>query len=62
MMSRSMAVSRIGIMASPSQDGSTVNYEISGSNESSFQSVQNNEHKEGLMQGSSSDMATFALL
>jgi len=62
MVTRCVPVGSIGISASPSQDGSTVNDEISGSNEPSFESVHNNEHKEGLMQRGSSRMATFAML
>jgi hypothetical protein len=57
-----MPIGGIGITTSPSQNGGTVNDEITGSDKPSAQSLQNKEHKEGRMQGRTSSMATFAML
>ncbi len=46
MMGGCMAVSGIRITASPSQNGSTVNDEITGPNQSGSESVHNGEHEE----------------
>jgi hypothetical protein len=62
MVSGSMPVGSIRVTASPSQDGSTVNDEIPGSDEPSSESLQNKEHKQGLMHRRTSSMATFAML
>jgi len=62
MLSRSMSIGSIGIMASPGQDGSTVNDEITGSSQSRPQGVQNSDDKKGLMHRCSGGVATFALL
>jgi len=62
MLSGSMPIGGIRVATPPSQNGSTVNDEIPGSNESLFESLQNHQHKEGLMQGCSSGVATLALL
>lgn len=52
----------IRIMTSPSQDRSTVNDAIASPNESRSESMQDDEHKEGLVQGCSSCGTTFALV
>jgi hypothetical protein len=62
MVSGSVPKGRIGIAASPSQDGSTVNDEITGSNEPSSEGLQNGQHEERLMHRSESLMTAFALL
>jgi hypothetical protein len=61
-MGRSMPVGSIRITTTPCQNGSTVNDQITGSDESPSQSLQNHQHKEGLMQRRSGGMATFAML
>ena len=62
MVSRSVPKRSIGIMASPGEDGSTVNDEVTGSDESRVKSLQHCEHKERLIQGRSGSMPTFPLL
>jgi hypothetical protein len=62
MVSGSVSVGGIWVASSPSQDGSTVNNEITGSDKPSTQSLQHNQHKEGLMHGGTGSMATFAML
>jgi hypothetical protein len=62
MVGGSVSVGSIRVTPSPSQNGSTVNDEITGSDESPSQSLQNNQHKQGLMYRSTSSMATFAVL
>ena len=62
MVSGSVPKGRIGVAASPSQDGSTVNDEITGSDEPSSDGVQNAQHEERLVHRSASGMAAFALL
>lgn len=62
MLSWSMTRGGIGISATPSEDGSALTDEITGSNESRTQSVQHCEHEKRRMQGSSRSMAAFALL
>src|SRR5260370_39006308 len=62
MVSGSMSVGRIRITASPSQNGSTVNDQITGSDQPSAQSLQNHQHKQRLMHRGSSCMATLAML
>jgi hypothetical protein len=52
----------IRIVASPSQDGSTVNDEITSSDESPSQSLQDDKHKKRLVQRCPGSMATFAHL
>ena len=46
MVSGSVPKGRIGVAASPSQDGSTVNDEITGSDEPSSDGLQNGQHEE----------------
>jgi hypothetical protein len=62
MVSRSVPIGGIRITTSPSQNGSTVNDEITGPDEPSSQSLQNDQHKERLMQRCTRSMATFAML
>src|SRR5256885_12422341 len=62
MVSRSMSIGSIGIMAFPGQDGSTVNDEITCSYQSRPHGVQNSDDKKGLMHRGSGGMATFTLL
>jgi hypothetical protein len=62
MVSGSMTVGGIRVTTSPSQDGSTVNDQITSSHESSPLRLQNRQDKEGLMERGSRDMTTFALL
>ena len=62
MLSRSVPEGGIRVTASPSEDGGTVNDEITGSNESRSDGMQNGEHKERLVQRCSSRVATFARL
>jgi hypothetical protein len=62
MVSRSMPEGGIRITASPSQDGSTVNDEVTSSDESSSDGLQNNENKKGLMQRCPRSLAAFAML
>ncbi len=62
MVSRSVPEGSIGISVSPSEDGSTVNDEITGTDETSPESLHNGQHKQGFMQRRSGSMATFALL
>jgi len=62
MVSGSVAVGGVRVATSPSQNGSTVNDEIPGSDEPSAQILQNHQHKEGLMHRGTSSMATFAML
>src|SRR5437764_6932285 len=62
MVSGSMAKGGIGITASPGQDRSAVNDEITCPDEPRSQSIDNGEHEEGFMQRGSGGMATFALL
>jgi hypothetical protein len=62
MVSGSMPEGRIGITPSPGQDGSTVNDEITGTDEPSPERLHNDQDKQCLMQRRSSSMTTFALL
>ena len=62
MVSGSVPEGGIRITASPGENGSAVNDEIASSDESSSESLQNDQHKKGLMERRSSGMATFALL
>jgi hypothetical protein len=62
MVSGSVSVGGIWVTPSPSQNGSTVNDEITGSDESPSQSLQDDEHKQGLVRRRSCCMATFAML
>jgi hypothetical protein len=62
MMSGSVSIGSIRITSSPSQDGSTVNDQITGSDESLPQSFSDREDKERLVRWCSSRMTTFALL
>jgi hypothetical protein len=62
MVRGSVPVSSIRVTTSPSQNGSTVNDEITGSHESLSESLQNDQHKQGLVQRCSGSVATFALL
>ena len=61
-MGGSVPEGRIGITASPGQDGSTVNDEITGSDESSSDGLQNGQHEERLVRRSTSGVTAFALL
>ena len=62
MVTRSVPVGGIRVTTSSSQNGSTVNDQITGSDEPSSQRFSDREHKERLMCRCSSRMATFALL
>jgi hypothetical protein len=62
MVSGSMSIGGIWVTPSPSQDGGTINDQITGSDEPSSQSLQNHQHKKGLMQRRSGGVATFAML
>src|SRR5258708_28350176 len=62
MVSGSMAKGGIGITASPGQDGSAINDEITSSDESRLDCMQDSQHKERLIQGCTGCVATFALL
>jgi hypothetical protein len=62
MVSGCVAKGGILVTAAPSQNGSTVNDQITSPNESRAESVQNGEYKERLMQRGTSCVATFALL
>jgi len=62
MVSRSVPIGSIRIAAFPSQDGSTVNDEITGSDKPSAQGLQNHQHKQGFMWRRSGSVATFAML
>src|SRR5437016_307594 len=62
MVSGSVPEGGIRITASPGEDGSAVNDEITGPNESRSQSMHHGQHKERLMHRSSGCVATFALL
>jgi hypothetical protein len=62
MVSGSVSVGSIWVTPSPSQDGSTVNDEITGSDQPSAQSLQHDQHKQRLMHRGTSSMATFAML
>src|SRR5258708_7095843 len=62
MLSGSMTEGGVRITASPSQNGSTVNDEITSPNEPSSHGLHNREHEERLVQRGSSCMTTFALL
>jgi hypothetical protein len=62
MLSGSMPKGGVRITASPSQDGSTVNNEITSPNEPPSNGLQNCEDEERFVQRGSSCAATFALL
>jgi hypothetical protein len=62
MMGRSMSKGGIRITASPSQNGSTVNDEIPGSNEPSSDGRENREHEKRLVHRGTSSVSTFTLL
>jgi hypothetical protein len=62
MVSGSMTESGIGITASPSQDGRTVNDEITSPNESRADGMENRKHKERLIERGPCCMTAFALL
>src|SRR5581483_7140535 len=62
MVSGSMPEGRIWIAPSPSQDGSTVNDEITGSDEPMADRLPHDEHKERLMQRGSCRFPSFPLL
>jgi hypothetical protein len=62
MVSRSVSIGGIWVTPSPSQDGSTVNDEITGSDKPSAQSLHNDQHKQRLMHRGTSSMATFTML
>src|SRR5260221_13569315 len=53
MVSGSMAKGGIGITASPGQDGSAINDEITNSDESRLDCMQDSQHKERLIQAGS---------
>ena len=50
MLSRGMAISRIGIGATPGQDGDAINDEIAGTNEPAAQRGENGEDKQRFRQ------------
>jgi hypothetical protein len=62
MMSGSVSIGGIWVTPSPSQNRSTVNDQIAGSDKSSTQGLQHDQHKERLMHRGTSSMATFAML
>jgi hypothetical protein len=62
MVSGSVAEGRIRIATSPSQDGGTVNDEVTGPNESFSDGISHGENEERLVQRRASTMTAFALL
>src|SRR5260370_512825 len=62
MLSGSMTKGRIRVSASPSQDGSAIDNQIAGPNESTPQCAEDTEHKERLGQRGSSSLSTLPLL
>src|SRR5258708_2702489 len=62
MLSGSMTKGSVRITASPSQDGSTVNDEITSPDEPLSNGLQSREDKERFVQRGSGYAATFALL
>jgi hypothetical protein len=62
MMSGCMPISCIRVTASPGQDRSTINDEITSPDESAADGLQNDEHKKGLMQRCTCNLAAFAML
>jgi hypothetical protein len=62
MVSGSVSVGRIRVTTSPSEDRSTINDEITGSNQSGSKSLQDRQDKQRFMQRCSSYVATSALL
>src|SRR5512135_2607038 len=62
MVGRGMPKGGIRITASPSQDRSTVNEEVTSSNKPSSESLENCQDEERLVHRGTSGMATFAVL
>ena len=62
MVSGSVTIGGIRVATSPSQNGSTVNDQITGSDQPSAQSLQHDQHKQRLMHRGTGSMATFAVL
>jgi hypothetical protein len=62
MVGRGVPKGGIRITASPSQDGSAVNDEITSPDESSSDGLQNGQNEKRLVHRSASGMAAFALL
>jgi hypothetical protein len=62
MVSGSVSVGGIWVTPSPSQNGSTINDQITGSDKPSAQSLQYDQHKQRLMHRGTGSMATFAML
>src|SRR5213594_4008614 len=62
MVSGGMPKGRTRVTTSPSQNRSTVNDQVTCSDESGSNSMDNREHKEGFVEGCSGSVATFALL
>jgi hypothetical protein len=62
MVSGSVSIGGIWVTPSPSQDRSAVNDKITGSDKPSAQSLQDDEHKQGLVHRGTGSMATFAML
>src|SRR2546423_10602538 len=62
MVSGSVPEGRVRITTSPSQDGSTINDEITCPNEPSSESLQNRENEERFVHRSTSSMTAFTLL
>ena len=62
MVSGSVPKGGIRVPASPGQDGSTINDEITRPDESLLDGLENGQHEERLVHRSTSGMAAFALL
>src|SRR5437764_611388 len=62
MLSRSMTESRIRVGSAPSEDGGTINDQITGPNQPTTHCGEYTEHKEGLRQWRSRLLPAFPLL
>ena len=62
MLSRSMAISSIGISAVPGEDGGTINDEIAGPNKPTTNGGEHAEDKERLRKWRATELAALALL
>src|SRR5947208_16670651 len=62
MVGRSMTSSGIGIASAPSQDGSTIDDQIAGSNQMATHGTPDGQHKEGLKRRGSCGLPAFAQL
>jgi hypothetical protein len=62
MLSWSVPVGGIRVTTSPGQDGSTINDEVTGSNQSSLKRLHNDQDKQRFVQRGSCDVATSARL